>query len=41
MSLPSWKANVAYEEGEAWVLKRMKNGYPRYVKAKAMLGPPF
>ncbi|KAF2869108.1 cystathionine gamma-synthase [Massariosphaeria phaeospora] len=31
VSLPTWKANVAYEEGEEWVLSRMKTGYPRSV----------
>jgi cystathionine gamma-synthase len=31
VSLPTWKANVAYEEGEEWVLSKMKNGYPRFV----------
>lgn len=30
MSLPTWKANVGYEEGEEWVLSKMKCGYPRY-----------
>ncbi|MCJ1477141.1 hypothetical protein MMC13_005812 [Lambiella insularis] len=30
VSLPSWKANVGYEEGEEWVLSKMKNGYPRF-----------
>ncbi|KAI9752798.1 MAG: hypothetical protein M4579_005473 [Chaenotheca gracillima] len=29
VSLPSWKANVGYEEGEDWVLSKMKTGYPR------------
>ena len=29
VSLPSWDANVGYEEGEEWVLSKMKNGYPR------------
>ena len=29
VSLPSWKANVGYEEGDDWVLSKMKNGYPR------------
>jgi cystathionine gamma-synthase len=31
VSLPTWKANVGYEEGEEWVLSKMKTGYPRYV----------
>ena len=30
MSLPTWKANVGYEEGEDWVLSKMKTGYPRF-----------
>ena len=29
VSLPTWKANVGYEEGEEWVLSKMKTGYPR------------
>ena len=30
VSLPSWKANVGYEEGEAWVVSKMQTGYPRF-----------
>lgn len=30
VSLPTWSANVGYEEGEEWVLSKMKTGYPRY-----------
>jgi cystathionine gamma-synthase len=30
VSLPSWKATVSYEEGEDWVLSKMKTGYPRF-----------
>ncbi|PWY65041.1 cystathionine gamma-synthase [Aspergillus heteromorphus CBS 117.55] len=30
VSLPTWKVNVAYEEGESWVMDRMKCGYPRF-----------
>ena len=30
VSLPTWKANVGYEEGEDWVLGKMKTGYPRF-----------
>ncbi|KAF1956543.1 cystathionine gamma-synthase-like protein [Byssothecium circinans] len=30
VSLPTWKANVAYEEGEEWVLGKMVTGYPRF-----------
>jgi cystathionine gamma-synthase len=28
--LPTWKANVGYEEGEEWVVDRMTTGYPRF-----------
>ena len=31
VSLPTWSANVGYEEGEDWVINRMTTGYPRYV----------
>jgi cystathionine gamma-synthase len=30
VSLPTWRANVGYEEGEEWVISKMKTGYPRY-----------
>lgn len=30
VSLPSWKATVGYEEGEDWVMSKMKTGYPRF-----------
>ena len=30
MSLPTWRANVGYEEGEPWVVKKMVTGYPRF-----------
>ena len=30
VSLPSWKSVVGYEEGEDWVLSKMKTGYPRF-----------
>ncbi|KAH0562576.1 hypothetical protein GP486_002743 [Trichoglossum hirsutum] len=30
VSLPTWKSNVGYEEGEEWVLSKMKTGYPRF-----------
>ncbi|KAL6721096.1 Cystathionine gamma-synthase [Lecanora helva] len=30
VSLPTWQANVGYEEGEDWVLGKMKTGYPRF-----------
>lgn len=31
VSLPTWSANVGYEEGEDWVINRMTTGYPRCV----------
>ncbi|KIW43304.1 uncharacterized protein PV06_04418 [Exophiala oligosperma] len=30
VSLPTWKANVSYEQGEEWLLSRMQTGYPRF-----------
>ncbi|KAL4882324.1 pyridoxal phosphate-dependent transferase [Aspergillus karnatakaensis] len=30
VSLPTWEANVAYEEGELWVINKMQCGYPRF-----------
>ncbi|PYH75977.1 PLP-dependent transferase [Aspergillus uvarum CBS 121591] len=30
VSLPTWRANVAYEEGESWVTNSMQCGYPRF-----------
>lgn len=30
VSLPTWRANVGYEEGEEWVISKMKTGYPRH-----------
>ncbi|GFF24035.1 cystathionine gamma-synthase [Aspergillus udagawae] len=30
VSLPTWSANVAYEEGEPWIVRKMKCGYPRF-----------
>ena len=38
MSLPTWKANVGYEEGEEWVLSKMKTGYPRQVYRSESFG---
>lgn len=29
VSLPTWQANVGYEEGDAQVVSRMVTGYPR------------
>ncbi|KAI0098815.1 pyridoxal phosphate-dependent transferase [Nemania sp. FL0031] len=36
VSLPTWKANVGYEEGEQWVLDTMVTGYPRFFIHKAI-----
>jgi cystathionine gamma-synthase len=30
VSLPTWDANVGYEEGEDWVVSKMNCGYPRF-----------
>ncbi|KAL2135673.1 hypothetical protein VTI74DRAFT_7354 [Chaetomium olivicolor] len=30
VSLPTWKSNIGYEEGEEWVVGRMSTGYPRF-----------
>jgi cystathionine gamma-synthase len=30
VSLPSWKSTIGYEEGEDWVLSKMRTGYPRF-----------
>ncbi|KAL2256862.1 hypothetical protein VTK26DRAFT_1010 [Humicola hyalothermophila] len=30
VSLPTWKSNVGYEEGEDWVVGSMTTGYPRF-----------
>lgn len=30
VSLPTWRSNVGYEEGEEWVISKMKTGYPRF-----------
>lgn len=30
VTLPTWAANVAYEEGEDWVASVMRSGYPRF-----------
>ncbi|KAK7207463.1 cystathionine gamma-synthase-like protein [Myxozyma melibiosi] len=30
VTLPSWEANVAYEEGKDWIFSKMKSGYPRF-----------
>ncbi|KAF2751623.1 cystathionine gamma-synthase-like protein [Sporormia fimetaria CBS 119925] len=36
VSLPTWKANVGYEEGEEWVISKMKTGYPRFFIHKSI-----
>ncbi|KAF9769638.1 Folylpolyglutamate synthetase [Fusarium sp. DS 682] len=36
VSLPTWKANVGYEEGEDWVVNRMTTGYPRFFVHKGI-----
>ncbi|CAI7574196.1 unnamed protein product [Penicillium viridicatum] len=30
VSLPSWRENIGYEEGEDWVIGKMECGYPRF-----------
>ncbi|KAI9904540.1 hypothetical protein N3K66_001069 [Trichothecium roseum] len=36
VSLPTWKSNVGYEEGEAWVVDKMTTGYPRFFIHKSI-----
>ncbi|KAI0404037.1 pyridoxal phosphate-dependent transferase [Xylaria palmicola] len=36
VSLPTWKSNVGYEEGEKWVVDTMVTGYPRFYIHKAI-----
>ena len=36
VSLPTWSANVGYEEGEEWVVSKMKTGYPRFFINKSI-----
>ncbi|KAJ6788886.1 hypothetical protein PWT90_00096 [Aphanocladium album] len=36
VSLPTWKSNVGYEEGEQWVVSRMATGYPRFFIHKSI-----
>ncbi|KAI9685276.1 MAG: hypothetical protein M1822_004649 [Bathelium mastoideum] len=36
VSLPTWSSNVGYEEGEEWVLSKMKTGYPRFFINKSI-----
>ena len=33
MSLPEWRDNIGYEEGDQRVVSKMSTGYPRYVLA--------
>jgi cystathionine gamma-synthase len=37
VSLPTWRSNVGYEEGEEWVMSKMKTGYPRYIPCAHLL----
>ncbi|ODV96895.1 hypothetical protein PACTADRAFT_74498 [Pachysolen tannophilus NRRL Y-2460] len=30
VTLPTWEANVGYEEGQEWVVNKMNSGYPRF-----------
>ncbi|OKP02857.1 Cystathionine gamma-synthase [Penicillium subrubescens] len=30
VSLPTWRSNIGYEEGEEWVIGKMQCGYPRF-----------
>ncbi|ROW15617.1 hypothetical protein VPNG_02011 [Cytospora leucostoma] len=30
VSLPTWKANIGYEEGQKWVIDSLVTGYPRF-----------
>ncbi|KAL1851777.1 Cystathionine gamma-synthase [Paecilomyces lecythidis] len=30
VSLPTWQANIGYEEGQDWVISKMQCGYPRF-----------
>ncbi|KAH7029362.1 pyridoxal phosphate-dependent transferase [Microdochium trichocladiopsis] len=36
VSLPTWRSNVGYEEGEKWVVDSMTTGYPRFFVHKAI-----
>ncbi|KAJ9134744.1 Cystathionine gamma-synthase [Pleurostoma richardsiae] len=38
VSLPTWRANVGYEEGEQWVMERMTTGYPRFFIHRTISG---
>lgn len=36
VSLPTWKSNIGYEEGEQWVIGAMITGYPRFFIHKSI-----
>ncbi|KAK7943238.1 cystathionine gamma-synthase [Apiospora aurea] len=36
VSLPTWQANVGYEEGQQWVVDKMVTGYPRFFIHKSI-----
>ncbi|OTA98577.1 hypothetical protein M426DRAFT_69499 [Hypoxylon sp. CI-4A] len=36
VSLPTWKSNIGYEEGEDWVIGTMVTGYPRFFIHKSI-----
>ncbi|KAI1135413.1 PLP-dependent transferase [Hypoxylon sp. FL0543] len=36
VSLPTWKSNVGYEEGQEWVVSTMVTGYPRFFVHKSI-----
>lgn len=36
VSLPTWKANVGYEEGAPWVMSTLTTGYPRFFVHKSI-----
>lgn len=35
-SLPTWRSNIGYEEGEKWVIDSMAAGYPRFFIHKSI-----
>lgn len=36
VTLPTWEANVGYEEGQDWVVNKMNSGYPRFFIHKSI-----
>jgi hypothetical protein len=36
VTLPTWDANVAYEEGKDWVHSKLRSGYPRYQQSLSL-----